>query len=401
MLTEKAVSHAKPKEKLYRVSDGIRNGLSLEVSPEGGKRWRFRYRFAGKAKMISLGTYPLVTLADARDLAKEAQKAIAHGVDPSAKKKADKSLENSFRLIAKEWFDRSSGSFTERYAAEVWARLERDVFPFIGDQQLERIDAPTILSVLRRTEERGVIITTYKIKSHISQIFKYAIACGRAYADPSRDLAAALTKKTTKSMAAIIEPKAVGRLMLAIRGYPSPVVRSALLLGALTFVRPGELRTSAWQEIDEQAAEWRIPAEKMKMKRAHIVPLSAQALDVLRALRPLTGHGAFLFPSIRTSARPMSDVTVNAALRSMGYEKAEMTGHGFRAMASSLLAEQGWSVDAIERQLAHVEGNKVRAAYHRSEHLEERRRMMQAWADYLDQLRENSRHPSTSISHVS
>ncbi|GHV51282.1 integrase [Deltaproteobacteria bacterium] len=382
MLTENAVAKAKPKEKLYRLSDNLNNGLSLEVSPEGGKRWRFRYRFKGAAKMISLGTYPLVSLKEARDRAAEAKIEVSGGVDPSIKKKVIQGG-NTFQAVTKEWFDRFAATTTPRYALEVWARLERDVFPFIGNMPLADIDAPAVLAVLRRTEERGVITTTHKIKSHISQIFKYAIACGLAYTDPSRDLAAALTKKTPKPMAAIIDPKNVGRLLIAIQGYSGAVVRCALLLGALTFVRPGELRTAEWKEIDVDAAEWRIPAEKMKMKRAHIVPLSAQALDVLKKLRPLTGHGSFLFPSIRTLARPMSDATVNAALRSLGYAKEEMTGHGFRAMANSLLAERGWSVDAIERQLAHVEGNKIRAAYHRSEHLEERRKMMQAWADYL------------------
>jgi integrase len=386
MLTEKVISQAKPKEKLYRISDGIRNGLSLEVSPEGGKRWRFRYRFGGKAKMLSLGTYPLVPLAEARDLAKEARKELARGVDPSAKRKAEKSLESAFRVIAKEWFDRISASLTQRYAEEVWARLEREVFPFIGDMPLDKIDAPTVLSLLRRTEARGVIVTTYKVKSHISQIYKYAIACGMAHADPSRDLSAALRPKVSKPMPAIIDPKQVGRLVRAIRGYSTLTMRCALLLGALTFVRPGELRKAEWAEFDLEAGEWRVPAEKMKMKRAHIVPLSTQALSVLQELRPATGYGQYLFPSIRTAGRPMSDNGVNAALRYLGYAREEMTGHGFRAMASSLLAERGWSVDAIERQLAHVEGNKVRAAYHRSEHLEERRKMMQAWADYLDAL---------------
>lgn len=383
MLTESAVIKAKPKEKLYRIADGLKNGLSLEVSPEGGKRWRFRYRFKGTAKMISLGTYPLVSLKEARDKAAVAKIEVANGVDPSVKRKVVQSG-NTFYAVAKEWFERFEA--TPKYAQEVWARLERDVFPFMGKMLLADIDAPVVLTVLRRVEERGVIITTYKIKSHISQIFKYAIACGLAYADPSRDLTAALKSRKSKPMPAIIEPKEVGKLMSAIRGYTGPVVRSALLLGALTFVRPGELRTAEWSEIDMDAAEWRIPAEKMKMKRAHIVPLSMQALDVLHSLRALTGHSAYLFPSTRMITRPMSNMAVNVALRTLGYAQGEMTGHGFRAMASSLLAEQGWSVDAIERQLAHVEGNKIRAAYHRSEHLEERRRMMQAWADYLDGL---------------
>ena len=385
MLTERAIIQAKAKEKLYRLSDNIGNGLSLEVSPEGGKRWRFRYRFQGAARMISLGTYPLVTLKEARDRAAEAKKEVEKGIDPAVKKKALQGG-NTFRDVAREWFNRFAATSTPKYAAEVWARLEREVLPFIGAMALADIDAPTVLAVLRRTEERGVVVTTYKIKSHISQIYKYAIACGLAYADPSRDLSAALRSRVSKPMPAIIDPKEVGRLLIAIRGYAWPVVRSALLLDALTFVRPGELRAAEWAEIDLEAAEWRIPAAKMKMRRPHIVPLSRQAVEVLIKLKPLTGHGPYLFPSNRTAARPMSNATVNAALRYLGYAQGEMTGHGFRAMASSLLAEQGWSIDAIERQLAHVEGNKVRAAYHRSEHLEERRRMMQAWADYLDSL---------------
>ena len=385
MLSDKAILQAKPKEKLYRLSDNTGNNLSLEVTPTGGKRWRFRYRFNGTPKMISLGTYPLVTLKEARDRAIEAKKAVEQGTDPSSKKKVTQG-DNTFQTVAKEWFKLFTPTTTPRYSKEVWSRLERDVFPFIGKMPLADIDAPTVLSVLRRTEDRGVIITTHKIKSHISQIFKYAIACGLAYADPSRDLSPALQNRKSKPMPAIIEPKEVGKLMVAISGYPMPVVRSALMLGALTFVRPGELRAAEWEEFDMVAAEWRIPAEKMKMKRPHIVPLSTQALEILDKLKPLTGHSVYLFPSNRTITRPMSDMTVNVALRTLGYAQGEMTGHGFRAMANSLLAERGWSVDAIERQLAHVEGNKIRAAYHRSEHLEERRKMMQAWADYLDEL---------------
>ena len=389
MLTDKTVAQAKPKAKLYRMSDKTGNGLSIEVAPEGGKRWRFRYRFNGKEKMVSLGTFPSVQAKEARIKAAVAKKEVEQGIDPAMKKKAVQDG-NTFQAVAKEWFDRFAPTTTPRYSAEVWSRLERDVFPFIGKTPLADIDAPAVLSVLRRVEERGVIITTHKIKSHISQIYKYAIACGLAYADPSRDLAPALQSRLSKPMPAIIEPKEVGKLMVAISGYTGPVVRSALLLGALTFVRPGELRTAEWAEFDMDAAEWRIPAAKMKMKRPHIVPLSTQALDVLNKLRPLTGHSSYLFPSTRMITRPMSDMTVNVALRTLGYAQGEMTGHGFRAMASSLLAEQGWSVDAIERQLAHVEENRIRAAYHRSEHLDERRKMMQGWADYLDHLRQVS-----------
>jgi integrase len=389
MLTDKQINQAQSKEKLYRLSDNTGNNLSLEVSPEGGKRWRFRYRINGTAKMISLGTYPLIPLKEARGRALEAKKEVEQGIDPATKKKAAQGA-STFQTVAKEWFDRFSLSSNERYSAEVWNRLDRDVFPFIGKMPLADIDAPVVLSVLRRVEERGVIETTHKIKSHISLIFKYAIACGLAYTDPSRDLSPALKSKVTRHLPAIIDPKEVGKLMVAIDGYTGIIVRYALQLGALTFVRPGELRTAEWAEIDLNAAEWRIPAAKMKMKRPHIVPLSTQALDILNKLHTLTGHSSYLFPSTRAITRPMSDMTVNAALRTLGYAQGEMTGHGFRAMASSLLAEQGWSIDAIERQLAHVEGNKIRAAYHRSEHLEERKKMMQSWADYLNGLKANA-----------
>ena len=391
-LTDKAIIQARPKEKLYRLSDNTGNNLSLEVSPRGSKLWRFRYRFQGTPKMISLGAYPLVTLKEARDRAVEAKKTLEEGIDPAVKKKAVQGGAK-FKDVAKDWFDRYTTSTSPRYSAEVWSRLEREVFPFIGDMPIKDIAPPTVLAVLRRTEARDVIVTLHKVKSHISQIFKYAIASGLAFADPSRDLGPALPSRKSTPMPALIEPKDVGKLMVAITSYSGPIVRFALLLGALTFVRPGELRTAEWAEFDMEAAEWRIPAEKMKMKRPHIVPLSRQAREVLiRGLHPLTGHGAYLFPSARTITRPMSDMAVNVALRTLGYAQGEMTGHGFRAMANSLLAEQGWSVDAIERQLAHVEGNKIRAAYHRSEHLEERRRMMQAWADYLDGLRAQAEH---------
>ncbi len=386
MLTEKGISQAKPKDKLYRLSDNTGNNLSLEVSPEGGKRWRFRYRFQGKAKMISLGTYPLVSLKDARSRAIDAKKELDSGVDPGSKKKAAQGIKN-FQEVAKEWFDLFSAEHSPRYSAEVWSRLEREVFPFIGNKLLADIDAPAVLSILRWTEGRDVIVTMYKIKSHISQIFKYAIASGLAYADPSRDLSAALRSKPSKPMSSIIEPKEVGKLMFAITGYSRPVVRSALLLGILTFVRPGELRTAEWEEFDMEAAEWRIPAAKMKMKRIHIVPLAEQAIAILRQIQPVTGQGKYVFPSVRSRDRAMSENTVTAALRRMGFTREEMTAHGFRGMASTLLHENGFKSDVIEAQLAHAQRNKVKAAYNHAEYLLERAEMMNWWADYLDELR--------------
>jgi integrase len=390
MLTETAIRQAKPGEKLYRLSDNSRTGLCLEVGTEGGKRWRLRYRFQGKAQMISLGTYPNVSLKEAREKAAAARKELENGVEPSGKRKMSTlALDTTglFRTIVQEWFERFKDISTPKYSQETWARLEREVLPVLGNKKITEIDAPAILSVLRRIENRDAVATVYKVKSHISQIMQYAIACGLIFNDPSRDLTRALKPKRSTPRAAIIDPREVGRLMLAIDSYPYPVVRSAMLIAALSFVRPGELRKAEWSEFDLKLAEWRIPAEKMKMKRPHIVPLSHQALAVLEKLRCCTGDGTYLFPSARTGNRSMSDMAVNAALRSLGYSQDTMCGHGFRAMASSLLAERGWTVDAIERQLAHVEGNKIRAVYHRSEHLEERRRMMQSWGDYLDQLR--------------
>jgi integrase len=249
---------------------------------------------------------------------------------------------------------------------------------------LPDITPPLILSVLRRIEARGTVVTAHKLKGYISQIMRYGIACGLTYSNPARDLGWAIAPARSMPRAAITEPTPVGRLMRDIEAFPRKITRCALKLAALTFVRPGELRRAEWTEIGLDAAEWRIPSAKMKMRRPHIVPLSKQAVEVLRELSGLTGSGRWLFPSVVDVGKPMSGQVVNRALRRMGYSGETMTGHGFRAMASSLLAEQGWSADAVERQLAHVERNRVRAAYHRAEHLEERRRMMQGWADYLD-----------------
>ena len=387
MLSDKAISQAKPKEKPYRLYD--EHGLYLEVSPAGGKLWRLKYRIASKEKRLALGKYPLVSLKEAREKAFDARKLLGDGIDPGEKKKEPENLIPDFRTAAKEWWDKFMAPNQGGYPGEVWGRLEREVFPFVGDKRVDVVTASDILPILRRIEGRGTITTAHKVRSYISQTLKYAIACGYTLMNPARDLAGALAPVKSKPMAAITDPKAVGALMRAIDGYAgSGVVHCALKLSALVFLRPGELRCGVWSGVDFAAAEWRLTAGEMKMKRPHIVPLSRQSLNVLRELHTFSGQGKYLFPSIRTLSRPMSDMTVGAALRALGYSGDVMTPHGFRAMANSLLAELGcWSVDAIERQLAHAEKNKVRAAYHRSEHLEERRRMMQAWADYLDDLK--------------
>lgn len=338
--------------------------------------------------MISLGVYPSVSLKIAREKAVASMELLAEGVDPSVKRRDESATgEPLFKDIAREWWEKFHLPSGGKYPGESWRRIEREVLPFIGGKPLSKIDPPMILSVLRKIESRGHIETAHKVKSYISQIMQYGIAGGLTLGNPARDLSGALTPRRKKPMAAIIDPREAGALMRAIDGYEGMVVRCALKLQALTFVRPGELRTAEWDEVFIEDAEWRIPAAKMKMKKPHIVPLSKQALAVIEDLREMTGDSVYLFPSIRSRKRPMSDMTVNAALRRLGYEQDKMTGHGFRAMASSLLSEQEWSRDAIERQLAHVEKNAVRAAYHRSEHLAERRKMMQAWADYLDLLK--------------
>ncbi|MCC8194881.1 MAG: tyrosine-type recombinase/integrase [Deltaproteobacteria bacterium] len=289
-----------------------------------------------------------------------------------------------FRDVAREWWERYMLRGDMEYAEESWRRLERDVMPVLGNKQLKKIDAPTILAILQTVEGRGTFVTARKIKSHISQIMRYGIACGHVFSNPARDLGWALTPHKHRPRAAITEPRLIGRLMRDIDAFRSKQRRYALLLAALTFVRPGELCCAEWGEMEMDTAVWRIPAEKMKMKRPHLVPLSRQAQDVLRGLRALTGDGRWLFPSRWDKNRHMGGRVLNTALRRIGYPPEIMTAHGFRAMAATVLSEQGWPSEAIERQLAHVDRNQVRAAYQRSELLPERQKMMQAWADYLD-----------------
>lgn len=291
-----------------------------------------------------------------------------------------------FQDVARDWWERYMLKGNVDYAEESWRRLEREVMPKLGHKPLKKIDAPMILTILRGVEKRGTLVVARKIKSHVSQIMRYGIACGYIYTNPARDLGWALTPHKHKPRAAITEPRQIGLLMRDINAYRSKKRRYSLLLAALTFVRPGELCQAEWAEIEWDAVIWRVPAAKMKMKRPHIVPLSRQALDALRELQALTGKNRWLFPSRWDKTRHESGNVLNAALRRMGYGQA-MTAHGFRAMAATTLSEQGWPSEAIERQLAHVDKNQVRAAYQRSELLDERRKMIQAWADYLDMRR--------------
>ncbi|MDP1845501.1 MAG: site-specific integrase, partial [Candidatus Moranbacteria bacterium] len=290
--------------------------------------------------------------------------------------------------VAREWFKKMSTVWVPRHAETIIRRLESYVFPQLGQRPINEVTAPELLAMLRKLEAQGTVETAHRVKQICGQVFRYAIATGRTDRDPAADLRGALTPAKPKRMASITDPKGAAGLLRAIDGYHGSFVTAcALKLAPLVFVRPGELRQAEWSEIDLEAAEWRIPADKMKMKSPHIVPLSRQAIDILREIHQLTGNGKYVFPSLRTGSRPMSNNTVNAALRRMGFSKEEMTGHGFRSMASTLLNEQGWNRDAIERQLAHAERNKVRAAYNYAEFLPERRKMMQAWADYLDDLK--------------
>ncbi|MDF2691055.1 MAG: intA [Gammaproteobacteria bacterium] len=389
-LNDLLIRTAKPLEKAYKLSD--QNGLFLLINPNGSKYWRLKYYFAGKEKLLALGVYPEVKLAEARDKRDQARKLLTENIDPVAAKRASKhaaiiASENAFETIAREWYQTLLPSWTASHAKKVMSRLEHDVFPWLGKQAIENITAPELLSVLRRIEQRGAIEPAHRILQNCSKIFRYAIATGRAQRDIAADLKGALKTYKNRHLPTIIDPKKIGKLLRAINDYQGYfITKCALKLAPLLFVRPGELRKAEWLEFNFETAEWRIPAEKMKMREMHIVPLAKQAIAILEELKPLTGNGKYLFPGIRYPNRPMSENTVNCALRRLGYTNDEITGHGFRSMASTLLNEQGWNRDAIERQLAHGERDKVRATYNFAEYLPERRKMMQHWGDYLEKL---------------
>ncbi|MGH8584662.1 MAG: tyrosine-type recombinase/integrase [Gammaproteobacteria bacterium] len=386
-LTNTAIRNAKPGEKPAKLFDG--GGLYLILTPAASRWWRCDYRYGGKRRTLSMGVYPAVGLRQAREKRDAARKQLAAGIDPGLARKAERSAAaDSFEAVAREWLAKHAPRWAPGHASKIIGRFERDVFPWLGTRPVGKVTAPELLEVLRRIEARGAIETAHRVHQNCGRVFRYAIATGRAERDPAADLRGALPPVAEKHHAAITDPKAIGALLRAIDGYQgSFVTQCALRLAPLVFVRPGELRAAEWSELDLDAGEWRIPAERMKMGAIHIVPLSHQAVEALRELHPLTGSGRYVFPSERTRARPMSENTVNAALRRLGYAKDETTGHGFRSMASTLLNEQGWHRDAIERQLAHGERDAVRAAYCYAEYLPERRRMMQVWADYLDALK--------------
>jgi len=394
-LTEVAIKKAKPEAKPYKMADG--GGLYLLVQANGAKYWRLKYRFQGVEKLLSLGVYPDVTLSQARERREDARKLLANDTDPGAVKQAQKAstienVENSFEVIAREWFVRHAPNWKENHSSKIIARLEKDVFPWIGNRPIADITAPALLAAIRKIEARGALETAHRALACCGQVFRYAVATGRAERDPTGDLRGALPPvKKEKHFAAITEPKKVGELMRDIEGYQgSYIVKGAFKLSPLLFVRPGELRKMEWAELDLDKAEWIIPADKMKMGVTHIVPLAKQAVAVLREMLPLTGRSKYVFHGERDHDRPMSDNAIRSALRRMGWANDEMTPHGFRAMASTILDNMGYKQEWLERQLAHEEPNKIKAAYKREAwrmYLPERTAMMQAWADYLDKLK--------------
>jgi integrase len=388
-LTDTAIRETKPRAKPFKLTDN--GGLHLLVNPSGVKLWRLAYRFGGKQKTLALGAYPIVTLAAARSGRNAAREFLAKSIDHAVKRKLDKqSAAITFRVVGLELLDKleREGRAPATLTKTQW--LLEFAFAAFGERPVGQIAAPEILVALRHIEARGKYETARRLRSTCGMVFRYAIATGRAERDPSADLRGALTTPTVNHRAAILEPKAIGALLRAIDGFAGYAATAlALRLAPLVFVRPGELRHAEWKEFDFNNAEWRILAEKMKMRRPHRVPLSRQALAVMKELEPLTGHSRWLFPSVRSVTRPISENTLNAALRRLGYGSNEMTAHGFRSMAATRLSEMGrWSPDAVERQLAHEEQNAVRRAYtHGAEYWSERVAMMQAWADYLDELR--------------
>jgi integrase len=381
-----------PTTKPYKMGDA--GGMYLEVSPTGGKLWRFKYRFAGKEKRLALGSYPDTPLAAAREKRDAARKLLAAGVDPAEQRKAAKAAgeeraANSFEVVAREWHAKQSATWVELHASRIMLRLENDVFPWLGSRPIADVTAKELLATVNRIVDRGAVESAHRVLQNCGQVLRYAIATGRAERNPAADLRGALPPVKQTHHAAIIEPAAIGGLLRAMDAYNgSLVTKCALRLAPLVFVRPGELRQAEWAEFDLGGAQWNIPAEKMKMREPHLVPLAPQAVAILRELHPLTGRGRYVFPSARSPQRPMSNNAVLSALRRMGYGTDEMSGHGFRAMARTVLDEVlHFRPDYIEHQLAHAVKDPNGRAYNRTAHLAERRKMMAGWADYLDLLK--------------
>jgi len=394
-LTDIVIRKAKAGPKNRKMSDG--GGLHLLLTPAGGKLWRFKYRLAGKEKQLAIGAYPHVSLGDARKRRDDAKALLAAGKDPSREKRRDKlrllaDCEMSFSVVSQEYCDKRKRDGSKAWApstAKRCERLLRELSKSIGSLPINEIEPADVLAALRKIEVKGNHESARRTLQLASAVFRYAVATARLRSDPTRDLRDALTSPTVTHLGAITDPTKAGELLRAIEGYQGQgLTKLAMQLAPHVFVRPGELRQAKWKEIDFEAKVWTIPAEKTKMRKPHSVPLSQQSLAIFKLLHTATGPEGYVFPSIRTRSRPMSENTINAGLRRLGYSGSEMTAHGFRAMASTLLNESGrWNPDAIERALVHGEANKVRKAYHRGEHWDERVRMAQWWSDYLDQLR--------------
>jgi len=395
-LTDTAIRNAKPRDKTYTLGDG--DGMYLEVMPNGTRFWRMAYRQPnGKNNRLTFGKYPEVSLAEARDKRLAARKQLAHGIDPGRTKREEKQAKekaalNTFEAVARAWLERTASDRASTTQEKNTAWLERNIFPVVGALPISTIRPWDVLSALRIIEKRGAIESAHKIKQLCGQVFRFAVASGLADRDMTVDLRGALSAVPEAHYAAITDPKEAARLLRAIDAYDGHAYAiAALKLAPLVFVRPGELRAAEWSEIDLDAAEWRIPGSKMKMGQDHIVPLATQAIALLKDLHAMTRHGKYVFPSVRTGDRCMSENTINAALRAMGYGKDVMTGHGFRAMARTIMDEVlGERVDLIEHQLAHAVKDPNGRAYNRTAHLPARRLMMQRWADYLDAIKRDS-----------
>ena len=389
-LTNTTIRAAKPTSVQQKLFDG--NGLFLLVSPTGSKIWRFKYQFQGREKLLSLGQYPAVSLKDARAKAADARKILANGGDPSATRKAAiQQLSSTFELVAREWFKKQTAAWQDHYAAKMLSYMESDLFPHIGSRPISEIKPSDLMRIMQKIEGRGAMSVAHIVRGLASSVFRYAVITGQAERDPAGDIRGALTPRVIKNRAAITDPAAVGRLLVAMDKYEGTLaVRNSMRFLCLTFCRTSEVREAEWAEFDFEDMLWRIPAAKMKMSRDHIVPLSKQAVAILEEMRPFSGDGQYVFPGRNRGSLYLNINTLTDALRALGYSKDEMCAHGFRAMASTLLNEQGYHPDVIERQLAHVPGNRVRAAYNRAEYLPERRKLMQGWADYLSELKEKA-----------
>lgn len=395
MLTNIAVAKAKPKTNAYKISDG--RGLYLLISVKGAKYWRMKYRYEGRELLLSFGCYPDVSLSEARNRREEARKILASGIDPGGIRRAQKAsrteqLANSFEITARRWHEKNNDVWTESYSLKTIRLLERDVFPWIGGMPVIDLEAPQFLSVARRIERRGHVDTAHRAIQLSGQIMRFAVAEGLIRRNPIGDLRGALKPVVSKHMASVTDPDRVAEILRMFDGFKGTFeVQCALKLAPLVFTRPGELRRAKWEHINLDLALWSIPAEEMKMREPHLVPLSSQAVQVLSELKPLTGHGIYVFPGGRDPNRPMSDAAVNAAMRRLGIDtKNELTGHGFRAMARTILHEQlGFAPEVIEQQLAHKTAGTLGAAYARAKFIDQRKSMMQKWADYLDAIKLN------------